>query len=819
MSDPKQNPQAVAAATGGKRAEQSIVIGVNDSTILELPDTCAEAAHYWLEFGLRPIPLDNATKTTTRKWDKWLHNLTHATITTYWKNHPEHDVGAIVDDALFIVDADTQEAVARLIEIEQSLDIEPNMIHKTSKGEHHFFRRAPGTFAMMKSYSSEGHPEKLDIRTGRGEDEGRSMIVLPPSSGKEVILCEAESVEDLVEVDQVFIDAIFKHNGEEPPRPVEPKEREESRREVSQSEAAEILSYITPDCGYEDWLTVLMGVHDKFSGDDVGLELVDQWSAQGKDYPGYEEIEYKWRSFSSTTLNPITFATVCKIAEGAGADLKEIKSHYDADGNRKRTYQEMLDSAREMTPETLPEEIEALARETIGLSIVEREKVLKAMKKATEVNLAELRQLVGMEKRETRRKKLTGNTEVKRIAPMPPEYFPDISFNDETGVTKVLPTIPNIRAMLDHYRISASYDVIAKKTKVIVPGLSGSPDNVDNSSLTQVISLAKLNGIPSEQVPSYVQAIADERQVNPVADWITSKPWDGVNRVTSLLNTLVLTPCYPQKLRDTLVSRWLISAVAAALKPIGFKARGVLTLQGAQSIGKTSWLQSLVPDPALRERLVKTDHLLDPNNKDSILGAVSHWLVELGELDGSFRKSDVSRIKGFITADMDKIRRPYDRLEAEYQRRTVFFASVNDAHFLVDETGNTRFWTIAVDSVNFNHGLDMQQIWAEVVTWYESGFQWWLTPQEEREIEAINKGHRVASSVRELILASLDFDQPSKAGWQNRTASEVLIGVGFDRPTNGQAREAGVVLREVLGSPTKSKGVVKWLVPPLPQRL
>ena len=33
MSDPKQNPQAVAAATGGKRAEQSIVIGVNDSTV------------------------------------------------------------------------------------------------------------------------------------------------------------------------------------------------------------------------------------------------------------------------------------------------------------------------------------------------------------------------------------------------------------------------------------------------------------------------------------------------------------------------------------------------------------------------------------------------------------------------------------------------------------------------------------------------------------------------------------------------------------------------------------------------------------------
>lgn len=86
------------------------------------------------------------------------------------------------------------------------------------------------------------------------------------------------------------------------------------------------------------------------------------------------------------------------------------------------------------------------------------------------------------------------------------------------------------------------------------------------------------------------------------------------------------------------VSRTSNSAVAAALKPTGFKARGVLTLQGSQSIGKTSWISALMPDQVLREICIKLDHHLDASNKDSLITAVSHWIVEIGELDSSFKK-------------------------------------------------------------------------------------------------------------------------------------------------------------------------------------
>ena len=62
-------------------------------------------------------------------------------------------------------------------------------------------------------------------------------------------------------------------------------------------------------------------------------------------------------------------------------------------------------------------------------------------------------------------------------------------------------------------------------------------------------------------------------------------------------------------------------------------------------------------DPILRDAVIKLDHHLDTGNKDSQITAICHWIVEIGELDSSFRK-DIARLKGFITSDRDKVRKP-----------------------------------------------------------------------------------------------------------------------------------------------------------------
>lgn len=83
---------------------------------------------------------------------------------------------------------------------------------------------------------------------------------------------------------------------------------------------AEALTYINPDLPYDEWVRVLMAVHDEFG--DSGFDLADQWSATGSKYRA-GEVEGKFKSF-----NPgggISIATVFELAKQGGANLDELK--------------------------------------------------------------------------------------------------------------------------------------------------------------------------------------------------------------------------------------------------------------------------------------------------------------------------------------------------------------------------------------------------------------------------------------------------------------------------------------------------------------
>ena len=397
----------------------------------------------------------------------------------------------------------------------------------------------------------------------------------------------------------------------------------------------------------------------------------------------------------------------------------------------------------------------------------------------------------------------------KAILPIPVENFP----NKSRSGGAIPATIENLAYMLTFYGILVQYNVITKKLIVHIPKLISTVDNADNVAMTHIISLANLNQIPVGQVPDFVLAIADRNQVNPVADWINSKLWDGVDRFPEFYDTLETEAHFPKRLKETLMFRWALSAVAAALKPRGFRCRGILTLQGSQSMGKTTWVSSLVPDAILREQVIKVDHPLDPSDKDSKLTALEHWIVELGELESSFRK-DVDKLKGFITSDMDKIRRPYARANSEYPRKTVFVATVNDANFLVDPTGNSRFWTLPLVNINYTHGIDLQQVFAQLAVHFHRGEHWWLDRDDERELETFNNAnHRTVNVVRELLLSALDLSKIGNEKLEAYTAIEVLSRLEIKQPTDAQLKNCRAALRELLGESKRIRGLNKWYVP------
>lgn len=405
--------------------------------------------------------------------------------------------------------------------------------------------------------------------------------------------------------------------------------------------------------------------------------------------------------------------------------------------------------------------------------------------------------------------RLTG---IEASVRLDPEGFPHTV--EVKGRKVPVATIPSLRHMLDRYDIRAYYNVIGKKLDLRIPGLQGNPDNIDNSALSHIVSLCSLNGMQTGQVSNYIAAIADQAQYNPVTEWICSKPWDEVDRLEDFYATLTTDSRFPEKMKKILLFRWLVSAVAAAFMPSGFHARGVLVLQGPQSMGKTSWVKNLISYVMLRETVIKVDHHLDASNKDSIVLAISHWIVELGELESTMKRN-VPRLKGFITSDSDKVRLPYAPRESSYQRRTVFCATVNREDFLVDDTGNTRWWTLPVVAINYNHGIDMQQLWAQVYHLYETEKpNWWLSPAEEQQLEQLNQAHRATSMIRQLLEATIDFDDSNqgKSDLPVCNATSILQACGKQNPSNTEAKECASVMRELMGNPTKSNGVLGWRV-------
>ncbi|XIX53138.1 VapE domain-containing protein [Escherichia coli] len=312
--------------------------------------------------------------------------------------------------------------------------------------------------------------------------------------------------------------------------------------------------------------------------------------------------------------------------------------------------------------------------------------------------------------------------------------------------------------------------------------------------MSEILSLAALNRLPMSNIEGHIKTIAVRNTYNPVRDFINQREWDGRSRFADLLNTISTPDDYSRDLLAMLVRRWLLSAVAAAYLEAGFWSKGVLVFQGEQSLGKTAWFKALLPPD--NRNLVKVGATIDPGNKDSVVSAISHWLVELGELDATFRKADIAKLKAFISQDRDDLRRPYDRLESKYQRRTVFFASVNPKHFLADDTGNVRWWTIPVTAVNYEHGIDTQQLWAEVLSWFEAGERWWLDRDEEAMLEVVNEQHGQTDPIEEMILARFDWNSDRLAAYIEMTATDVLLSIGQDRYQQNPRQRSAVTFCE-----------------------
>lgn len=357
----------------------------------------------------------------------------------------------------------------------------------------------------------------------------------------------------------------------------------------------------------------------------------------------------------------------------------------------------------------------------------------------------------------------------------------------QMGNKTPVPSIENLKRLLDFHGITCRYNVISKQYEIIIPGEDFTQDNIDVASLARVASRMAEVQLPTTHYKEYLSYIGDANQYNPVLKWVNSKKWDGINRIQELCDTVTARHT---EAKNLFIRRWLITAMYMAIHD-GFDSPGCLVLQGPQGLGKTWWFRKLCD----QLNLIRTDANVDPRNRDSVSQVIRYWIVELGEIGSTFRRSDIDALKAFITSRSDILRRPYGTTDQIYPRRTALAASVNESIYLYDTT-NRRYFTIQCIAVDSYHKIDMQQVWAEIyhlITVCEETPH--LTDQEKQFVDDINREHMQIEPIEEMILSYYSWGNSLAYAWKG--ATQIAKDIGLKNVSQRETRTIAQVVRKM----------------------
>lgn len=248
---------------------------------------------------------------------------------------------------------------------------------------------------------------------------------------------------------------------------------------------------------------------------------------------------------------------------------------------------------------------------------------------------------------------------------------------------------------------------------------------------------------------------SEKHAFNEVTAYLGGLQWDGTPRLDTMFIDYLGAEDTPYIRAVT--RKAFTAAVARAMEP-GAKFDNMTILSGPQGIGKSTLL-----DKMSKGWFNDSIRTFEGKEASELLQGV--WLVEISELD-AFRRTDVSRIKQFLSLRVDRFRAAYGRHVKEMPRCCVFFGTTNTGDYLQDKTGNRRFWPVdvglrpPVKSVWNDLDNELDQLWAEAVVRWRTGEPLYLAGDLAEAAKAQQEDHREVSAREGLILDFLDRPVP-----------------------------------------------------------
>lgn len=374
--------------------------------------------------------------------------------------------------------------------------------------------------------------------------------------------------------------------------------------------------------------------------------------------------------------------------------------------------------------------------------------------------------------------------ELQTIAGSAMKYTPKVT-SSEDGNKRPRMSRAILADTLQALGYGVKYNLITCSYEVIGRTETGRAMNLDDlcTTLHDVLS-ESYKGTSPDIISMYLTFEARENSYNPVLELLSATTWDGQSRMAQVYELLGIES---DALSRSLVKKWLFQTIALLFNdqdhPYG--ADGCLVLNGVQGAGKTSFFRHL----ALKDEWFGEGCSIDDHDKDTSRRVLTKWISELGEVESTL-KSDISKLKAFVTASVDAYRLPYAKSDTVAPRHTSLCATCNSDRYLIDQTGNRRWWSIPFTKI-IPHDellkLDALQLWAEVFTAVKD-----MSSKEKASCYRLTQAEHEALAAR-----NGQFEKPVKGQEEveDILATATAKGYAFKDMTIAQFKEWWPVLR------------------------
>ena len=330
---------------------------------------------------------------------------------------------------------------------------------------------------------------------------------------------------------------------------------------------------------------------------------------------------------------------------------------------------------------------------------------------------------------------------------------------DNRGDSKTA-TVEEIKSFLDGH-ISLRFNEITSRVEYEIPADDTDAhrfmpvnDRIVNSLWSQMSTITRVNiqdmyrVIESDYVPVF----------NPFKEYLNnlSKPGEQ-DYIRELAQTVrVKGSEQEQKLWDLYLKKWLVGMVASWISE-DVVNNVILVLIGEQGAYKTTWFNYLLPPPLKQYFYTKTN--ANRMSKDDILTLAQYALVCCEELD-TMRPAELNQLKAAVTMPSIDERAAYAHYHEHRKHIASFCGTGNNTQFLSDPTGNRRWLPFEVESILSprEHPFHYEGIYAQALSLYTSGFQYWFTKEEIQELNRHNKQFETPHLEHELV--DLYFRRP-----------------------------------------------------------